>query len=172
MCVDGGPLGGPATDHRLGLSSGLLMYIPARPCGTPTPTPAACSPRTVALHLHPPAPTFSIPGPVTLGWGTGSYSVTALPAHPKQTLGAGKAACVLLRGVIGWGPIPSVLSVPSGFPQSSQPLDWGPNQSTALGARLSTRNPQATTGTEAGGGGERGQCRLSLPRSTPLVSVI
>lgn len=61
VCVDGGPLGGPATDHRLGLSSELLKYIPARPYGDPhrnslslQPQNCCSAPSSPGLHLQHP----------------------------------------------------------------------------------------------------------------------
>lgn len=57
----------PATHHRTRPQRCRSAALPG-PAGTRTaPTPTACGPRTVALHLPLPCPTLSISGPVTQG---------------------------------------------------------------------------------------------------------
>ena len=66
-CVDGGSPGCPGTDRACPQHC-RSTSLPG-PVGPPPPTPTACSPRKVALNLHPPCPYLQHPWACDLGAG-------------------------------------------------------------------------------------------------------
>lgn len=150
----------------------VLSAAEVHPCqalwGPPPPLPQPAAPE---LLLCPSSPRPYLQHPWACDLGVGDWLILCdCPASTSQA-DAGSSerppAFCSEASVGGRGPFPSVLSAPPGFPQSSRPLDWGPNQSTALGACLSLPvAPKPPKGPRLGagvGGGSAGSPCPGLP---------